>query len=945
MIGGRFGRRRRSDDGRAAPIDESWLARAAEALSAGEVRRLELADVPSSFALLGLAGEGERALLLAVSPRSGGDALLAAVAAQARDEAAGAEAVAAAPRFDLASRRRLGALGGPLRTLELGGADAVLPELPAPVVPAECLGAPLAVASERALFERALAGLRGLAAKHGGATRAARGGLELVILARAVAALRAEAERVVLEILAPDSASLVLADASLGEALDRLEGGIRRRLADRHVLGSEEGLRGRLTGALAAATGLRFAARWPFAGAAQGVDLVGVDAEGAPLVGFVREQLTLAELGAALDAALAAEPLLPLALRYAGAPLQIGERPRLAFATRTLDRAAEVVLARLALASVRFRADGDALRSEGESAPVAARPHPAERPAFALEEAPRLEREREGGRRRRRRRGRGRGGPGGPGGFGLGGPGGPGGRPLDEETAAAEPEESFDAFTLGSDADAEADEPAPAARFEDAVEEEARPSTLEFSLFDLGDEPAGGEDRGAPRRRGRRRGRGRRSRRGGGESASDEDEPEPEPAARESRAPTAAGEGENLDDELEAELELSPDAPELEEVATPVPAYEDEEEGEPESELDRIRLERERRRRERDTTLGAAAPEPSGEVAASGEEPSAPRGRAAILAHADRDSIAAAVLLARDMRQLEGLWIYPQSELMTFFRGVATDLRESTPIYVVGFVPRPSRDVIQAASLYRGRLVWFDHHDWPPEDLLALRAALGAPLLRLTPGAGSSLPAVVPFCQRRSRFSDKFVDLVCGRFSTHDFQRWGRLWWWRLGELAKKPGEHRAALELLIGGRPSDLAREAERAVVPPPPEELAWVAGRDFRLVRFGGLGVVVTEVPAELDLQMTLRLLRERYAVPLALARRAGSETFVLVTDDATARRAFDVGGMIEHLAEKFAWVEALPEDDHTARLRVRGIEAHPERLDELVAEIGMSRALLEG
>ena len=297
------------------------------------------------------------------------------------------------------------------------------------------------------------------------------------------------------------------------------------------------------------------------------------------------------------------------------------------------------------------------------------------------------------------------------------------------------------------------------------------------------------------------------------------------------------------------------------------------------------------------------------------------------------------------MRQLEGLWIYPQSELMTFFRGVATDLRESTPIYVVGFVPRPSRDVIQAASLYRGRLVWFDHHDWPPEDLLALRAALGAPLLRLVPGAGSSLPAVLPFCQRRSRFSDKFVDLVCGRFSTHDFQRWGRLWWWRMGELAKKPGEHRAALELLIGGRPSDLAREAERAAVPPPPEELAWVASRDFRLVRFGGLGLVVTEVPAELDLPMTLRLLRERYAVPLALARRAGSEAFVLVADDATARHAFDLGGMIEHLAEKFAWVEALPEDDHMARLRVRGIDAHPERLDELVGEIGMSRALLEG
>ena len=126
-----------------------------------------------------------------------------------------------------------------------------------------------------------------------------------------------------------------------------------------------------------------------------------------------------------------------------------------------------------------------------------------------------------------------------------------------------------------------------------------------------------------------------------------------------------------------------------------------------------------------------AASEPVGKAEAPGAEPATPRGRAAIVAHGDRDSIAAAVLLARDMRQLEGIWIYPQDELMTFFRGVAIDLRENTPIYVVGFVPSPSRDVLQAAALYRGRLVWFDHHDWPPEDLLAMRESLGESLVRV----------------------------------------------------------------------------------------------------------------------------------------------------------------------------------------------------------------------
>jgi hypothetical protein len=958
VIGGRFGRRRRSDDGRGAPIDASWLERAAAALAAGEVRRLEAADLPPSFALVGLAsGEGERRTLIAVSPRSGGDALLAALAAELRPEAAGAEVVAAAPRFDAASRRRLGALRGAIRTLELGGADAVLPELPTPVVPEESLAARLRTAAERSLFVRAMAGLRGLAAKHGGATRPARGGLELVIQARPVACLRAEPSQIALEILTPDRLVLALDDTTLVEALDRLEGGIRRRLADRHVRDGEDGLRGRFAPALAAATGLRASARWPFAGAGQGVDVIGVDAEGSLVIGVVRERLGLAELGAALDAALAAEPLLPLALRDAPSPVQIGERPRLVFAAREVEPAAESVLARLALATTRLRIAGDELLSEGGTAAEAPAPRPAwtgsaaaapaAAPASGEGEPRRDWREPGSGRRRRRRRGRGRGGERG---FD---------RPFDAQTpesdddaeeseasARGEPER-FDAFSLGADDD----EPPPAARAADVMaegdeEDAAGPSALEFSVFELGEEAEGGADAGpGPRRRGRRRGRGRRRRRGG-ESGEGGDEEEPPRAAPREGAPAADAEA--LDDDLEAQLELSPDAPELDEVAAvaAVPAYEEEdEEAEPESELDRLRLERERRRRERGSTLGAVTAATEEGVARGDDETAAPRGRAAILAHADRDSIAAAVLLARDMRQLEGIWIYPQADLMTFFRGVATDLRDNTPIYVVGFVPRPSRDVLQAAALYRGRLVWFDHHVWPPEDLLAMREALGPALVRVLPGAGSSLPSVVPFCQRRSRFSDKLVDLACGRFTVHDFQRWGRLWSWRLAELARKRGEHRADLELLIEGRPSDLAREAALSAVPPPPEELAWVASRDFRLVHFGGLGMAIVEAPPELELGLAMRLVRERYGVPLSLGRKLGQQAIVLGTDDATTRRALDLGAMVQHLAEKFGWVDGLPDDDHVARLRARDIEERPERLEELIAEIGMSRALLDG
>ena len=56
-------------------------------------------------------------------------------------------------------------------------------------------------------------------------------------------------------------------------------------------------------------------------------------------------------------------------------------------------------------------------------------------------------------------------------------------------------------------------------------------------------------------------------------------------------------------------------------------------------------------------------------------------------------------------------------------------------------------------------------------------------------------------------------------------------------------------------------------------------------------------------------------------------------------------DLGSMVEHLGEKFAWVTALPDPDHVARFRIAGAVEHPERIDEVVAEIAMGRTLLEG
>jgi len=300
--------------------------------------------------------------------------------------------------------------------------------------------------------------------------------------------------------------------------------------------------------------------------------------------------------------------------------------------------------------------------------------------------------------------------------------------------------------------------------------------------------------------------------------------------------------------------------------------------------------------------------------------------------------------LARDVRLLEGVWVYKQAELMNFFREVMPDIEEDVPIHMVGFIPSPAAEVLQAAALYRDRLTWYDHHEWPPEDVFALRQSIGEEAVHHVPGAGSTLPLVLATSTRRSRFSDKLVDLACGRFTEHDYERWGRVWWWRLGEIAKKSGDVRSDIEPLLAGRPSDLAKEA--ALVDPPeiPGEVAFVAARDFKVVHFAGYSMVVVEASEGFDVQLAARVARERYGAQLSLGYQEGSDLFVFSGEESGGRRTLDFAALAEHLAEKLDWVEALPDDDHVARFRVSGLDQHPDRLDEVTGEIAMGRSILE-
>ncbi len=909
----RFGRGRRGKVGAEARGGRIDAARSLERIAAEGVvpaRSLEpVADegVPDDFAALG-RGETEAGtpVLVGFSPSNGADAALAVLALAQRLAADGSfegEAIAVAPQWSIAARRRIALVGETPFRFSAVAATALAENGPTvefgangepAVLPARMLARRIDRAEDRDVFLRALASFEGLAAKHGGVVRGIGPGAELVLLARRVAVLRAESDGVTLETLLPERSGVPLRAGDLAAGMDRLEGELRKRLNDRRSRSNEEGLRAELLPGVAAAARLRGSVFWPHGGSDPEVlDLAGVGEDGRPVVAALRSRATLSQLGPILDAALALRPALPALFAAVDPPLRL-DALGLLLGAETFDDAVLRVLPLLAIDHAIYDIRG---ARAGERRLLL-------RGATAAATPPVRETRSNGSRRGRGRRGAGR-----------GGPGEPRERPFEE-----------------------------------------------VSLFDLDAEgsagESGGEDANRSRRRGRGRGRrrGRRSRSAGdGESAA-EDEAEPAPVrsreeeietagapdrARSDESPEPERDVEALLEEEEGDLTatLAPideDAPDPEEAAS---RYEEDEEGEASEEsaeeVDPLARERAARREAR---LSNVEPEPQ-------EAPRLPRGRAALVAQADRNSVVAAVLLARDLRLVEGFWVYPQAELMTFFRSIATDLRGDTPIYLVGFAASPARDAIQAAALYSGRLAWFDHHDWPPEDLESMRSAIGAENLHVDAGSGSSVPAVLAQRSRRSRFSDKLVELVTGRFTQHDYERWGRLWWHRLGELAGLPGEHRNNIQPLLAGRPSDLAKEAAAAAEPPFPAEVEYVAGRDFRLVHFGGYALVIVPVPPALDPQLTARVARERFAAPISLAMTEGEELIVLGADDSRGRRGLDLGGMLAHLAAKHEWIEALRDEDHVARMRVRDLASRPERLEEVIGEVAMGRSILEG
>jgi len=319
----RFGRGRQRDnksEAKSAPIDARlWLRRIAEAglVDVPALEPVSIEGVPDSFAALGSGTRGDGSTLrVAFSPRSGSDAVLAAVsfARLHGSGAAGEEIIAISPQWPSVSRRILGTVRSSAAPLRAVGAES-LGEQKGTIGPESfevTYGARprraadlIARSSDRDVFLRALTALEGLAAKHAGAVRSAGDTVELVLLARRVAALSVHGGRVQLETYLPDRASQALDVASLSTALDRLEGSMRKRLNDRKIRGSEDELRAGLLPILERAVEARWTASWPLAGSdPEVIDLAAVRGDGTPVLAAARDRLTLPALGAILESTL-----------------------------------------------------------------------------------------------------------------------------------------------------------------------------------------------------------------------------------------------------------------------------------------------------------------------------------------------------------------------------------------------------------------------------------------------------------------------------------------------------------------------------------------------------------------------------------------------------------------------------------------------------------------
>ncbi len=337
--------------------------------------------------------------------------------------------------------------------------------------------------------------------------------------------------------------------------------------------------------------------------------------------------------------------------------------------------------------------------------------------------------------------------------------------------------------------------------------------------------------------------------------------------------------------------------------------------------------------------IEAALAEAEEPAAAEVEPAPRRRSRAAIIVRDEPDSILAALVLARERRTVVSFRVCPQDGLMDFFRGPATDISEDTDVLLLGFTchPHPT-DTLNTAELFRGRLRWFDHHEWAVEDLERLRRAIGEDAILIEEGAASPLVAVLRTAERRSRFTDKLVELSARRLAEADMEKGGYRVVGLIDKMASKPGEYRNEISPLLSGKPGDLPSTGSVYR-----NEAAWVEENDPRIVHFGEYQLAVVRVPKELDAGEVGRRVRMSTGARLSLSSREGEDWLLIGANE--EKRPINVLGLADHVGAHVPWAQSRSGGDRMGRIRVAELDRHPERIEALIGEIVRNRSILYG
>jgi len=884
-------------------------------------------DVPDGLALASARWEGNRPVAIVASRRDGLE-LLGWARIAARRAGGGRplrEVFIAAPFFSERTRRaaaRAGELGLVVHLLSLPAlADAASETFEIDDHPAR--PSPTLFGGGATLLARVLRVIEGAAAvTSAGGVRPA--GSEYLVFVRGerVARVLAEGEGVAVALALPEHKQIHVTESNFPRWGVELHEWLVSLAQDPRLLDGEAARRDDEIERAADDARAGVTARWlPWN--REGTDLidwVGIDIDGRPVVGAIRESLEVADV----PGLVAGWHLLDLE-RATWTPGASGP-PRLFVSAREISPEARDLLEELA--GPIGTSESRPMRSEPVDVPSESSDF-SETGEPARADSDRFER---GGRRRRRRRRGGRGGN-----FGSEAPRvedearweGEGGAvhagAPDEARADSDADSDRERGDLGSPRELEAERPGPDDR------ELASDWEPERTAGPDGDRERAGEREyaeDAPRDEsqrddaprddtGRRRGRRGRRRRGRGRFGRGEGDDRPAAGESQAGAPenefAASGEAPETLAESDTSHEPPRDVPE-----------EDLVEHEVEATLAEHEEERER----------VPAVEPV-EV----PPPRARRSRAAIVVRDEPDSILAALVLARDRRTIVSFRVLPQEGLMDFFKGPATDLPDNVDVLVVGFTaqPRP-KEVLDTAELFRGRLQWFDHHDWAIEDVERLRAALGRDSILIAEDAASPLAAVTEVTERRSRFTDKLVDLSARRMSEGDMQKWGYRVIQLIQRMAQNPGEHRAEIVSVLAGKPTDLPSAVD--VYGP---ETQWVEEHDPRIVHFGEYQLAVCQVPRNLDPGEVGRRVRLRTGARLSLAAREGDDLVVLASND--EKRPLNVMSLLDAVGHELSFVRPKTGGDRVGRARLAELAEHPERIEELIGGIVRHRSILYG